>query len=311
MKSKTIILLVVAAGCGLVASYMTSRLLADRNQKISVLVAKAKFLPWTPIKSPEDMFEVEERSKNDVPRNAVVSTEATKDHVLAKSMEKGDVLVAEYMQSKEKAALDVMLPPGKRAVAVRTTAEGAAGGFVMPDSHVDVLHTIRRGDRGPESRVILQDIKVLAVDLIDRKPDDRVGYVPATVTLEVDNDQVPIVARAQTEGTIILSLRSRGDTARIEYPDPSPPVVKVEPPKEEPKETPAIVKIEPPPPPIERKTLTITNGNQTTRATFTTQSGETRTDIERSQGDAGAPRPQPGPAPAPAPAPKDQEKTPE
>ena len=44
MKPKTLVLMVVAVTCGLGASYMTSRLLAERNtddaEKIAVLVAK-------------------------------------------------------------------------------------------------------------------------------------------------------------------------------------------------------------------------------------------------------------------------------
>ena len=43
MKPKTLILMVVAVSCGLGASYMTSRLLADREQdveKVAVLIAK-------------------------------------------------------------------------------------------------------------------------------------------------------------------------------------------------------------------------------------------------------------------------------
>jgi pilus assembly protein CpaB len=297
MKSKTMILLVVAAGCGLVASYMTSRLLAERNQKVQVLVAKANFAPWTTIKNPDDMFELEERTKVDTPRNAVTSVEGAADHVLAKRMEKGDVLVSEYLQSRDKASLDVVLPPGKRAVAVRTTQEAVAGGFVLPDSQVDVIHTVRRGDRGPESRVILQDVKVLAVDQLDRKPEgDKVGVVPATVTLMLDPDQVQVITRAQTEGIITLSLRSRGDTAKIDYEDQAP-VKPVEPEKAEPKE--AVVEEKPPEPPAERKTLTVHNGSQTIRATFTIQNGEIRTDIERSQHDATGPRSQPAPMPAP------------
>lgn len=53
MKSKTVILMVVAVVCGLAASYMTSRLLADRNEKIKVLVAKRKFNRWTHVKNPD------------------------------------------------------------------------------------------------------------------------------------------------------------------------------------------------------------------------------------------------------------------
>ncbi len=62
MKPKTIILMVVAIGCGLAASYMTSRLLADRankeqpEAKVKVLVAIKKVPAFEPIKKPEEYF---------------------------------------------------------------------------------------------------------------------------------------------------------------------------------------------------------------------------------------------------------------
>ncbi len=52
MKPKTMMLMVVAIGCGLAASYMTSKLLAERNNaqteepKVKVLVAKIKVPAW-------------------------------------------------------------------------------------------------------------------------------------------------------------------------------------------------------------------------------------------------------------------------
>ena len=57
MKPKTMILMVVAVVCGLAASYMTSRLLADKAtpppvNTVTVLVAKQKINAWTPIKNP-------------------------------------------------------------------------------------------------------------------------------------------------------------------------------------------------------------------------------------------------------------------
>src|SRR6516162_4387309 len=211
MKSKTMILLGVAVICGLAASYMTSRLLADRSEKVMVLIAKQKYAAWTPIKNAEEQFEQEERFKSEVPKNAVVKFEALKDHVLIKGMDKGEVVVAENLLSKEKGGLEVLLPQGKRAVAVRTTAEKVAGGFVLPGSRVDVIHTLRRNDKEAESHVVLQNILVRAVDQQSLKPEDKPGMVPATVTLEVTPQQALILTRVQDQGTITLALRSYGD----------------------------------------------------------------------------------------------------
>jgi len=74
MKPKTLILMVVAVGCGLAASFMTSKLLADRREqpppeeKIKLLVTKTKVPKGTVLKEPEKFFEIRERSKDDEPK---------------------------------------------------------------------------------------------------------------------------------------------------------------------------------------------------------------------------------------------------
>ena len=63
MKPKTLILMVVAIVCGLGASYMTSRLLAERGDapppeqpKVTVLVAKKTLDMGTFVKNPPEVF---------------------------------------------------------------------------------------------------------------------------------------------------------------------------------------------------------------------------------------------------------------
>jgi pilus assembly protein CpaB len=281
MKSKTLILLGVALVCGLAASYMTSRLLADRSEKVNVLVAKQKYAPWTPIKNPEEQFDQEERLKTEVPKTAVVKYEAVKDHVLIKGIDKGEVVVAENLLSKDKGGLEVLLPQGKRAVAIRTTAEKVAGGFVLPGSRVDVYHTLRRGDREADSRVILQNILVRAVDQQAMKPEDKPGMVPATVTLEVTPQQALALARVQDLGVLTLALRPYGDD-HVDGGDYAPP-----PPPPAPPEPKKVVEVAAPVV-VEKKTLVIQNGSQWIRATYITQNGETSTTVERSQSESAA-----------------------
>jgi Flp pilus assembly protein CpaB len=277
--------MVVAIICGLAASYMTSKLLADRNERVEILVAKQHLNSWTQIKKPEDMFEVEERLKSDAPRNAVIKFDSLKDLVLIHNLNKGDPLVEDNLQSKEKANLDVIIPPGKRAVAVRTTAEVVAGGFVLPNTRVDVIHSMRRGEHESDSRVILQNILVRAVDTLASKPDDKLGIIPATVTLEVTPQQALVLARVKDTGVLTLALRPVGDTVEE---DLNPPAAKPPEPKPEPK--PIVIekvvekiveKIVPAPePPEQRQSLVVFNGEKWTKATFVTKNGATRTEFE-------------------------------
>ena len=61
--------------------------------------------------------------------------------------------------------LSTLLPSGKRAVAVRISAETTAGGLILPNDRVDVLVTIpQQGHSEHVTRTILRNVPVLAID---------------------------------------------------------------------------------------------------------------------------------------------------
>ena len=82
----------------------------------------------------------------------------------------------------------------------------------MPNTQVYVLVTLPSYTRKEESRtkIILEDIKVLAVDqTFERKGDDPVSV--QTVTLLVTPEQAEKLVLASTEGKLQLSLRNTAD----------------------------------------------------------------------------------------------------
>lgn len=114
------------------------------------------------------------------------------------------------------------LEPGMRAMAVRVTVETAAGGFILPGDRVDVVLTAETNRDGAvegatkskfASGVVLQNIKVLAIDQATRVGDDAQAVVGATATLEVRPQDSVLLAQAKSEGELSLSLRSYADTA--------------------------------------------------------------------------------------------------
>ena len=91
-------------------------------------------------------------------------------------------------------------------------------GFVTPGSRVDVLATLRRVDRDkplPYSKVILQNIRVLAIDqkLEEVKAGDP--EIVSVVTLEVDPKQAEHLIYAAHEGRLQLAMRSPGDDVTV------------------------------------------------------------------------------------------------
>lgn len=118
--------------------------------------------------------------------------------------------------------LAAYLEPGMRAMAIAVTVESAAGGFILPGDRVDVVLTAETNRDGAvegatkskfASGVVLQNIKVLAIDQATRVGDDAQAVVGATATLEVRPQDSVVLAQAKSEGELSLSLRSYADTA--------------------------------------------------------------------------------------------------
>src|SRR5205823_9450812 len=83
MKPKTMVLMGVAIACGLGASYMTSRLLAERGSddapKVAVLVAKKSLSTGDTIKNVDELFVTKAYLPGDVPPGAVTDPEQLKN----------------------------------------------------------------------------------------------------------------------------------------------------------------------------------------------------------------------------------------
>jgi pilus assembly protein CpaB len=115
--------------------------------------------------------------------------------------------------------LAAVLPKGMRAVSMEISVESDAGGFILPDDHVDVILT--RRDKLLEkltgmdkiiSEAILRNVRVLAIDqTVEEKAGQRV-VVGKTATLELTPDQVETLAMSRQSGSLSLVLRALVDS---------------------------------------------------------------------------------------------------
>jgi pilus assembly protein CpaB len=323
MKSKTLILMVVAIGCGLVASYMTSRLLAERPkeelEKVTILVAKQNIAMATLIKEPERLFEEKQFTKGEEPKRAIRDFAQLKDRRLNKPINAEAFVTPDDLNEKGQGSLEALMQKGMRAVALKVQADTATS-FILPHSHVDIVSVVRRNEGETFSKIILQNVLVLAVDTISQKPDDKTALVSSTITVEVTPQQAEKLALAKELGTLQLIMRSYDDQERVTTagvtpkgitsgnegprPDegeitsgsearPRPPVLMKVP--EVPPTLPTEALAQAPPPPPKTHTMTIYNGETVTRAVFTIgDKSENDMQIEKSQPDRpAAPRPSP------------------
>ena len=105
-----------------------------------------------------------------------------------------------------------------RAVTIRVNDVDGVAGFVLPGDRVDVALT-RQADKNNTNDVVLQNVKVLAIDQVADERTDKPSIARA-VTLEVNATDAQKLALAATVGTLSLMLRRAGeakaaDTRRV------------------------------------------------------------------------------------------------
>lgn len=129
----------------------------------------------------------------------------------------GEPIRREKVSATDNGYLSALLSPGKRAVSVKVTAESTAGGFILPEDRVDVLHTIvPDGATGGVTRTIVTNVRVVAVDQQVAAPETNAVAAAKTATLELEPAQAEIVAAAEASGSLSLALRSSADNGEVQ-----------------------------------------------------------------------------------------------
>lgn len=167
----------------------------------SVLESGAlEWIAW-PDEALQDSFIIREAEPDAVARATALA--ATQE------ISAGDPIRWTRLEPPRPGNLSARLPPGKRAVAVSVSVVSTAGGFVLPDDRVDVIHTdIENGEA--VSRIVATNVRVIAVNQsISHEDTVLIGQ---TATLELNADQVAAVTAAELSGRISLALRSTDDS---------------------------------------------------------------------------------------------------
>jgi pilus assembly protein CpaB len=136
---------------------------------------------------------------------------------------------AKLIRANGSGYMAAILPTGMRAVSTDISPETGAGGFILPNDHVDVILTRRdRGNGGPEvhtSETILTNVRVLAIDqTVEEKNGQRV-VVGKTATLELTPQLSEKLVLARQLGMLSLALRSLVDSGAEQHAEAKAPRV--------------------------------------------------------------------------------------
>lgn len=131
------------------------------------------------------------------------------------------IMSQRLVQKGETGFMAALVSPGMRAVAIEVSPELASGGFIIPEDRVDVIASfeVQPPDgsnlrTATEARVILSNVRVLAIDQVFRQEETGPYAVGSVATLEMSPRDAETLAVAKQAGELTLVLRSFADAAR-------------------------------------------------------------------------------------------------
>ena len=151
MRPKSMILIVVALGCGLVASIGISQVMENRSsdapaplptEKIYVAV---RDVPLGQVLNAQ-MVKFEEWPKDKIPEGAIKTLENIEGRRPLTRLYPGEpILTAKLVDANKFLGASDKIPKGMRVVSVKVTVDSSASGLLNPGDRVDVLVYLKRG----------------------------------------------------------------------------------------------------------------------------------------------------------------------
>ena len=233
MNKARMIVLAIAVGAGGIAAYLAS----GSEPKPQVVVAPVVQLETTDVLvAKSDIALGQTVTADDLQWQAWPASTASSSFIRRKdrgdavtqitgSIARSPLLAGEpiretkLVKSNGSGFMAAILPTGMRAVSTEISPETGAGGFILPNDRVDVLLSRRQkstdtSGSAPEiisSEIVLNDVRVLAIDQTVEEKNGQKVVVGKTATLELKPKQAEILGRARQSGTLSLALRSLVD----------------------------------------------------------------------------------------------------
>jgi pilus assembly protein CpaB len=226
MRAKSMALLMLALGCGLVASIGITQVMAKRNAEPapvgdtqSIFIA-VKDIPLGDRLSAE-CVKLEAWPKDKVPLGAVSKIEDIDGSRVRTKLYAGEPILEKKLLGKgmNMQGDSALIPKGYRVVPVKVDNASGGPGLIMPGDRVDVLvHLVRNTNNDvleTSTRTILQDIKVFAINDVvevgekDSKEKEKMNA--KTISLLVTPAQGAKLMLASEMGKVQLFMRSPED----------------------------------------------------------------------------------------------------
>lgn len=220
MRVKSMVLILLALGCGLVAATAISQVTkreagsgGDALEMVQIYVASADIDVNEKLEA--DNVQVEDWPKSKAPEGGITDFDEIKERFARVRFYKGEpILKAKLADGIEGAAIKI--PEGFRVCSFKVQMDTAVSGLVNPGDRVDIIGYFSQRGGAPKTgtREILRNVRVFAVNSETEFGKDPEGRTVAakTVSVLVEHSQVARLMLASELGTLRLALRSPNET---------------------------------------------------------------------------------------------------
>jgi len=224
MKVKSLMMLVVAVGCGLVAMLGVRQVLNKDDNKeevktANVLVTFAEIAPGTPLN--ESNVKFKSWAIDQIPQGAVTKLEEYKDRSIKTRAVPGEIVMKAKLSEQGVRGASVEIPDGKRVFTTSVDMTKTHSGLILPGDFVDVYVTFTarkpQGGMSTITKVILERVKIFATDsLTDAGGSDTNQIKSKNISLLLSPKEGAMLKLAEKKGEVHLALRAASDTADTE-----------------------------------------------------------------------------------------------
>lgn len=158
--------------------------------------------------------------KASIPPGSFTDPNALVDRINVRPISVGEPLMESKLMPKEGAPgagiMSYIIPDGHRAVTVGVNEVAGVAGFLSPHNKVDiVLTTIPTGSSDPISKIVLQNVPILATGQVTDQKEGKPIIVP-TVTIDLVPEDAEKLVVAASKGSLQMLLRGIRDSATVE-----------------------------------------------------------------------------------------------
>jgi len=210
MRTKSIVLLIVALGCGVVASVAVSQVMLEQKPgealpTVGVMVIAKDVSPMTKLSA--DMFKIEQWPVDRAPLGAITDTKQVEGKYAKQRLYRGEPILEAKLSLRGK---DLVVPEGYRIFDLPVHESNGGSGYLGPGDRVDVIGFFEKGTRFPISKSVrvMHNVEIAMVDGAAFRDPEAAPKKASTVQLLVQERQYEALDTASNLGKLKLSLRA-------------------------------------------------------------------------------------------------------